>query len=295
MFSDGNRLFGVNYETLSKIKGDRNSAWSELLKAKNSFDLPLYEMREFESLDGVREAFEYFYEEALILDDRYSVLVDGKNTFPNLNNMAHVLYYEGNRELLFGKKVSILAMKHPSLQGKSDLFKIADEMGDLGYVDVFPLEREGFLSSFAINYDYQGPIIGVGNTIGSVLSSTRIISQKESLYISLYGPGVNEERFFSILRNDLVSIVSDGALLVEEKDGGPMWRVFDRFIALSKPSMIVKEFSKNPNSRFSRRDILKAVKYYGKKGDLKHLFQKKGNPGKNSDGDSGPSLFDTLL
>lgn len=143
-----------------------------------------------------------------------------------------MFYAIGNITLLEKPRVTVLGSFAPSLKAKeivSDFISHIDSKSVL----VVPLDIGIPSLAAAELLKTSGNVIAVSSQFLSVAPVEVLklqmmdILRRGGLITTPFGPATRSEKWHNVIRNRAISAFSRSAFLVEEKDGGPSWKIFD--------------------------------------------------------------------
>lgn len=227
----------MNYETLVLLSRGEAAArplWHELGEKTDRCqplpgDIGLYRSlvgyEEHEILEAyyqVRAAFETMGEDELVLgmeDEAWPDSVRGMHDAPLY------LYLKGNTALLNREGVAVIGTRSPSSVGKKDATATAIALGKAGYVVTsgLALGIDGAAHLAALGAGYPTMAV-IGTPLGTTYPPEHVQLQKDiartGLVVSRFAPSLVVRKWFFLLRNRLMSALTLGSVVVEDKDGG---------------------------------------------------------------------------
>ncbi len=228
----------LNYEALLRVhKNAEAKAQEAFAKAFGVLDTtePLVlHLREYASLLGLEEGLlsrAYFaclpaFE---AMDNSVQVLGWDHPLWPKqVNDFAYCprfLYVRGNASLLSQPSISVIGTRSPSLEGKKSAAQSAFAIGKKSYVVAsgLALGIDGVAHKTALDNGF--PTIAVlGTPVTSCYPAEHLqlqeaIAQRGAL-VSRFAPSSPTQKWFFLLRNRLMSALSLGSVVVEDRDGG---------------------------------------------------------------------------
>ncbi len=253
--------FNSNIYELSALSGFKQS---ELLEAYNK----------------VRAAFD-----AYTFD--YTILTPSDELFPQRlltsEYPVRFLYLVGDKELLRKKKVGLLGMHLPSLQGKDDTLKLLSEVKEADEVLMTTLDIgiPSFGLSVADKLDLKA-ILVLQTPLHQCSPQSELermvkVGNEGGLLVTRFAPSRRSEKWYAVLRNRLFVELVSMLLLVEEKDGGPGWSLATLIREDGRDIILPQLFVDNVNYSWAgKTQGLNHAVVYKKKGDLaKRLKNKK--------------------
>lgn len=280
------------YETLKCIfKGDEEAAWESYLKIALKADvtrtLPeiisitcdILNVNSFtlsEAYYKVRNSFSAYQFD-------YEILTESDPLWPQSLKSSglgvHFLYLVGDRSLLAKPRCAVLGMRQPSLQGKEDATKAVAEINEAGGVVVSTLDvgLDAFCLLYAYNLRHK-PIVILASPLHQCVPEAHKelmvnIANFGGLLVSPFPPCAKAQKWFTVPRNRLLVSLSDYLVILEEKDGGPLWNLGELALQAGHKAVVFNTVTENPAytyaSRFGKND---GVCIYSRKGDLKKLL-----------------------
>jgi DNA processing protein len=135
------------------------------------------------------------------------------------------LYVQGNESLLSQSSVSVIGTRSPSLEGKQLALATAKSLTKAGYVVAsgLALGIDGVAHKAALAAG--GPTIAV---IGTPINAfyppehrdLQLEIAKVGAVVSRFSPATVTQKWHFLLRNRLMSALSDASVVVEDRDGG---------------------------------------------------------------------------
>ncbi|MFA6689718.1 MAG: DNA-processing protein DprA [Sphaerochaetaceae bacterium] len=170
----------------------------------------------------VRACFERMSESDVILgrnDPLWPSRIDG---FPY---MPRYLYLRGDLSLLAMPSVSVIGTRSPSTQGKQYAAETAAALGKAGYAVAsgLALGIDGVAHISALKEDLP-TIAVIGTPLDHVYPPVHAplqhLIEQHGLVVSRFSPAAETQKWFFLLRNRLMSAISVGSVVVEDRDGG---------------------------------------------------------------------------
>lgn len=165
----------------------------------------------------------------LRLDDSDVVLKRSDDLYPvqaaGIPGSPRFLYLRGNIGLLDRRCVCVVGTRNPSDEGKRYARESARSLGDKGTVVISGLalgiDGVAHLTALASGF----PTIAVIGTplIESYPAEHRRLQQiigERGLLVSRFAPSAQTQKWFFLLRNRLMSSLSEASVVVEDRDGG---------------------------------------------------------------------------
>lgn len=228
----------LNYETL--LKANKNSeakaqeAFTRALVLLDTTEPLLQHLGEYASLLNVAQ--EYLKEAYLTclpafeaMDRAVQVLTWEHPLWPKqVNSFAYCprfLYVRGNASLLSQPSLSVIGTRSPSLEGKKRAAQSAIALGKASYVVAsgLALGIDGVAHKTALDHGF--PTFAVlGTPLTSCYPPVHALLQEEiatrGALVSRFAPSTQTQKWFFLLRNRLMSALSLGSVVVEDRDGG---------------------------------------------------------------------------
>lgn len=135
------------------------------------------------------------------------------------------LYVQGNVQLLKQNSVSVIGTRTPSLEGKQLALSCAQALGKAGYVVAsgLALGIDGVAHKAALAAGYP-TIAVIGTPINAYYPPEHCALQQEiakvGAVVSRFSPATVTQKWHFLLRNRLMSALSDASVVVEDRDGG---------------------------------------------------------------------------
>ena len=295
----------VAYEALSLFyKGDRDKAWDVLSTLNADFSSPFASYtREFTSSSREEMVFNELWRNSRDAFSRekipFSVIDEEDERVKGRMAPVHFLYSAGERELGNEKRLVILGSPLPSLKAKSDIFDAVSLSAEKGWAVVAPFDSGSGAYALQSALKLGALPIAVLSSGISKCPSESMLELMEQVYskgilITQNAPSVKYEKWHVVLRNRFLSSFGDAYFLVEEKNGGPSWAVFDPAVEKGKKTSISLSAASNPNYSWCSERLKGNVVPYKKPKDLLKLLGDEKKPGKRREKyvDPTPSLFD---
>lgn len=275
------------YESLRSLVGD--GAWSLLTTLAGSVDIsrPLPEIvRPVAEAAGV-EAWrindawqrERHFHEAYPFD--YHILMEGDKLFPKNLEGIHFLYCYGRLSLLEASPVTVLGMRGPSMEGRQSAVDVIRELSSLGRPIMGTLDTglDAYSMLYALN-ERMGQIV----VLASPLHQCMPESQKElmlslanakpaNLLVSPFPPSAKAQKWFTVPRNEVLVALTNFLVILEERDGGPLWKLARSLTDRGGRVMLTDSCLSNPlysQARLFAEDH--EVLVYRRHGDLKRIL-----------------------
>ena len=150
---------------------------------------------------------------------------DWPSRIDDFPQMPRYLYLRGDASLLTKPSVSVIGTRSPSAQGKQYASDTAEELGGKGFVVAsgLALGIDGVAHLSALKNDAPTMAV-IGTPLYQVYPSVHAPLQKligqHGLVVSRFSPATETQKWFFLLRNRLMSALSLGSVVVEDRDGG---------------------------------------------------------------------------
>ncbi len=153
-------------------------------------------------------------------------IIDSKNSYwPKDVTGMKFLYLLGNKELLLTPSISVVGTRTPSSMGSKLTQEVVKALGESGFSIVSGLAKgvDGIAHITALAQNF--PTIGViGTSVCGVYPKEHAKLQglvaQHGLLVSQFAPSRQVQRYFFMQRNQLMSEISLGSFVVEDRDGG---------------------------------------------------------------------------
>ena len=250
------------YDSLSALLGDRKAAWNAYLSIASLADVsrPLPEIvRTVGEVTG-RPAYELteawqrsrHFHEAYPFE--YTIIKEGDSLFPPGLDGTHFLYAYGEVSLLACNPVTVLGMRGPSDAARSDAVAMLKEIHAsrrpvMGTLDT---GLDAYAMLYALNERMSQIVV-----LASPLHQCMPEGQKElmvqiantspsKLLLSPFAPSARAEKWFTVPRNELLAALTELLVIVEERNGGPLWRLAASVLARGSRVMLGSSCLSNP-------------------------------------------------
>ncbi len=278
----------VLFETLVCLyKGDEDKAYQmyssaflavDILTPFNSFLYELSALSGF-SQSELMEAHQRIENAFNAYSFDYTILTPADELFPQhllqSEYPVRFLYLVGNKELLRKKRVGLLGMHLPSLQGKDDTLKLLSEVKEADEVLLTTLDLGipafGLSVAEKLNLD---SILVLQTPLHQCVPQSEMermvkVANSGGLLITRFAPSRKTEKWYAVLRNRLFVELVSLLLLVEEKDGGPGWSLANLIREDGRDIVLPHLFVENVNYKWAGKTAgLNHTIIYKKKGDL---------------------------
>lgn len=236
----------MSFETLLSLFGENyGKAFEVYMQLKRevdiSYPLPSYAERlgeligkREEEIDaiwrGIRERYQH-------IRGGYEIIDDGSPLFPKellkSEYPTPFLYALGNLRLLEKESLTVIGSLSPGLEAEGIVRDASAFIKNNRLVLLTPL-RLGISSMMIADIIRDsGSVIAFSSSFVTKAPNERLKNQMVDIYkrggliISATGPSRKEDKWHQVIRNRAISALSDSIFLIEEKDGGPAWKIFD--------------------------------------------------------------------
>lgn len=207
------------------------------------------------------------------------------------------LYALGNLRLLEKENLAVIGSLSPDEESALIAMEASRFINSNKLVLLTPL-RLGISSiMIADTIKDSGNVIAFSSSFVTKAPNERLKNQMVDIYkrggliISATSPSRKEDKWHQVIRNRAISALSDAVLLIEEKDGGPSWRIFDG-AGDSVRKMVSSRKAGRPGYSFITERIAHGALEYRDERDLKKLLSKKKSQGRiKTDLSLTPDLF----
>lgn len=275
------------YESLRSLVGD--GAWSLLTTLAGSVDIsrPLPEIvRPVAEAAGV-EAWrindawqrERHFHEAYPFD--YHILMEGDNLFPKNLEGFHFLYCYGRLSLLEASPVTVLGMRGPSMEGRQSAVDVIRELSSLGRPIMGTLDTglDAYSMLYALN-ERMGQIVVLASPLHQCMPESQKAlmlslanAKPANLLVSPFPPSAKAQKWFTVPRNEVLVALTDFLVILEERDGGPLWKLARSLTDRGGRVMLTDSCLSDPlysQARLFAEDH--EVLVYRRHGDLKRIL-----------------------
>lgn len=224
----------LNYETVvSVLKKADNFCWQQFQQIGNECDvredLP-YNINAYAHVLGVdatlisdcysrcRRAFEKLNPNAMIIDQTHPL-------WPTATEEVPFLYLLGNSGLLRRRGISVVGTRNPSNRGMQLAREVVDSLGSSGFNIISGLamgiDGVAHIESLAKDYNTIG-VIGTSlcNVYPKQHERLQSLVAEHGLLVSQFAPSRETQQYFFMQRNLLMSQMSQGSFVIEDRDGG---------------------------------------------------------------------------
>ena len=300
----------MTYETLlALVRSDYQKALDMYLEIEKRVDMnlqfPLY-TRDIQDIlpCSVMEAEEVWRRVRDVYDSKrlqYEIIDHLSPLFPQAlmeTEFPTPLFYAlGNLALLEKPVVTVLGSLSPTEKAKEVTRAFISNLTDGKHALLIPLEIgvPSFAAAELLNRG--GNIIAVSAQFLSVppVEALKVqmieILKRGGLIVTSFGPCSKSEKWHNIIRNRAISAFAGAALMVEEKDGGPSWKIFD--MVEGEKKMISSHMLENPMYTFAQRRVNDGVAVARGEKEYKALLRKKAQRRvKKTQDELTPDLFE---
>ena len=276
----------IVFETIMAMNGNdykkSYDIYSALTEGGNAFR-PFPQVSSFFSSDAMR-----YEDEWRRIRDYYHALkanvsvIESHTLSPTLSEGSYpipFLYLFGNEKLLSLAGCTILGPFLPSEGAKRKAMDIVLSLSGLSCPLVSSLEPGLPLFSVGKMLKVKGKVVAVMHTFPlkpdgkEALSTLKGVLENDGLLISPIGLSQRSERWHQALRNRVLATLSSCLVLLEEKDGGPSWKVFDE----AEPGtgrFISKSLMDDDTLAFPKARREKGARIYRSFSDIQGIFGK---------------------
>lgn len=281
----------MTYETIQTIVQDIKKAFDIYMLAETTMDLsdsfPLLSKKmapllgiSSDEADAVWRKVRDVYSSKRL---QYEIIDHSSPLFPHglmeSEFPVPMFYAIGNPALLEKPRITVLGSLSPTERARCVTRDFCSLLSSGKQTLVIPLELG--IPSFA-----AAEVIKGGGNIIAVSSQFLSVAPVEALKIQMidilnhgglivtpFGPCSKSEKWHNIIRNRAISSFSEAAFLVEEKDGGPAWKIFD--LVPGDRRMISAHMLENPAFTFARSRVDSGVPAASGEKDYRSLLRKK--------------------
>lgn len=282
----------MSYETILSLLGEDYkkafSVYSILSKTVDmSYPLPSFAST-LASMVGVREEdldslWRRVRDSYQKIRGSYEIIDQNSPFFPSslLSSEYPVpfLYALGNLRLLEKERMTVIGGLSPSKEAIAIAEEASSFLKENRVVLLTPL-RLGISSiMIADMIKDSGNVIAFSSSFVTKAPNERLRDQMIDIYrrggllLSASGPARRDDKWHQVIRNRALSCLSSSIFLIEEKDGGPAWKIFDG--AYEAKKMISLHQRGRDGYSFISERLDEGVLAYGDVRDLKKILQKK--------------------
>ncbi len=210
----------------------------------------------------------------------FTVVKRGEPLFPGRVEGINLIYIYGDVSILSHPRVSLLGMKGPDEDGRNMAVEAVREAEEAGLAIMGTLDTG--LDAYTMLYAYNRKVFQVA-VLASPLHQCMPESQKElmvdiansqrGLLVTPFSPCQKAQKWFTMPRNQLLCAMTDFLFILQEREGGPLWRlggqVLDAGGTVMLPSSLTKDSGSAQARAFKERP---GVVTYTRRGDLRKRF-----------------------
>jgi len=263
----------INYETLMGLtkrnEEEAGNTFDSLRDKGFNLDRPiterLYEVARITGFDSSALLTEYMktrdcFESKLPLDAQIIGPEDSRwpqqiNDFPYC---PRFLYIQGRMQLLQEKSISVVGTIAPSTWGKEYSIKTAQALGKAGIVVVSGLSLG--INSYVLAEcvrNFQSTIAVISTPLGQYYPSSMkqiqsFIAAEGGVVVSRFAPSAPIEKLYQLYRNRLMSALSSGCVIVEDREAGAGVRQAKFALEYGKKLYLYKMMVDNKDFRWPR-------------------------------------------
>ncbi len=276
------------YETLCSIcGGNEKKAWTMYgeCASRCSVSVPLVEiMKEVMAVTGLPDSSVSIAYNAVkhsfdAYPFEYEILSHEDSCFPHSLRNVHFLYLFGNTSLLEGEYVTLLGMRGPGEDARFDAVHAVTELkaADVTVMTTLDTGLDAYISRYAFNQQLKQIVVLASPLHQCVPESQQDLmvnianSGKLGLLVSPFAPCRRAQKWFAVLRNETIAALSRLIVVIEEKDGGPLWKLCDMAREGGCRILIAGSCVSNPVYTYASAYREKGAGIY-RKNDLKKMF-----------------------
>ena len=283
----------MTYETvLSLFSENYSKAFSFFSKLRESFDLsdplPSFAGRISSAIgraeEEIDEAWRRIRASYQAVRAGYEIIDQRSPFFPEslLDSEYPVpfLYALGNLRLLEKERLTVIGSLGPSEEGARIAEDTASFINSNSLVLLTPLRLGVSSLAIADTLRGSGSVIAFSSSFVTKAPNERLRDQMADIYrrggliLSASGPALRENKWHQVIRNRALSVLSDSVFMIEEKDGGPAWKIFDA-VSPSSKRMVSSHFIGREGYSFISHHLESGAMEYRSQKDLKKLISKK--------------------
>ena len=225
----------------------------------------------------------------------YAVIKEGDERFPSSADGIHFLYAYGDMTLLDQEPVTVLGMRGPSDEARSAAVSVLRELMDMGRPVMSTLDTglDAYSMLYALNQRMK-QIVVLASPLHQCMPECQkdlmegIANSGSSVLITPFPPSSRAQKWFTVPRNGLLVAMTDFLVILEERDGGPLWKLASGVMDAGGRVMVTDTCLANPANtyaaRFSRE---RGVLAYRRRGDLRRHLQTSSPSTRRHAGDDG--------
>ena len=216
----------------------------------------------------------------------YAVIKEGDERFPASAGGIHFLYAYGDMTLLDQGPVTVLGMRGPSDGARSAAVAVLRELMDMGRPVMSTLDTglDAYSMLYALNQRMKQIVV-----LASPLHQCMPEGQKELMEgIANSGSSLLVTKWFTVPRNGLLVAMTDFLVILEERDGGPLWKLASGVMDAGGRVMVTDTCLTNPANTYAARfSQERGVLAYRRRGDLRRHLQTSSPRTRRHAGDDG--------
>ena len=291
LFSDD---YKKAYEVYSKLKKEVDISYPLPSYASKLENVVLKREDEIDSIwRGIRDSYQR-------IRGSFDIISDESPLFPKelleSEYPTPFLYALGNLRLLEKESITVVGSLSPNAEAESVVYDVSDFMKKNKLVLLTPLRLGISSMMIADMIKDSGNVIAFSSSFVTKAPNERLRNQMMDIYkrggliISATGPSRKEDKWHQVIRNRALSSLTSSILLIDEKDGGPSWKIFD---GAGNAKKMVCSFNRGSEGySFIDRSIKGGAFEYKDERDLKKLMAKKKGKGRiRTDLSLTPDLF----
>ena len=257
----------LNYETLVMALGRADcfciSVFDELSQNCNIEEELPFNVQSYSQISEIsdlilsecylkcRAAFEKLPPETQIIDNKSPY-------WPKNASGVKYLYLLGNKELLLQPGLSVVGTRTPSSRGSQLTQEVVQALGESGFAIVSGLAKgvDGIahIAALARNFATIGVI---GTSVCEVYpkehAKLQALVAQHGLVVSQFAPSRQVQRYFFMQRNQLMSEISLGSFVIEDRDGGGAVQQAQYSQKQGKKVFVLKEVYENRTFLWPRK------------------------------------------
>lgn len=284
----------LTHETLLELFGyDYKKAYGFFSLLREKFDLdsplPAYSNRAASVIGIKEEDINFHWRGVRAAYDKIRApyeIIDEKSVFFSSSLTASefpvpFLYAVGNLSLLSKPRLTVLGTLAPSGTGVELAADAADFAFEKKLVLFCPLMVGISSLAMAEMLKKSGNVIAFSSQFPTKAPNEQLkaqmvdIMKRGGLIISPFGPAAKMEKWHQVIRNRAIGVLSDKVFLVEEKDGGPAWRIFDSVDPSSSLRLVSSHMINRSGYSFVLEHIVSGALQFDGKKDFKKLLSPK--------------------
>ena len=291
LFSDD---YKKAYKVYSKLKKDVDISYPLPSYASKLENVVLKREDEIDSIwRGIRDSYQR-------IRGSFDIISDESPLFPKelleSEYPTPFLYALGNLRLLEKESITVVGSLSPNAEAESVVYDVSDFMKKNKLVLLTPLRLGISSMMIADMIKDSGNVIAFSSSFVTKAPNERLRNQMMDIYkrggliVSATGPSRKEDKWHQVIRNRALSSLTSSILLIDEKDGGPSWKIFDE---AGNAKKMVCSFNRGCEGySFIDRSIKGGAFEYRDGRDLKKLMAKKKGKGRiRTDLSLTPDLF----